>query len=140
MGTLLWCVVSEQRASLFKHPNNFFQALVAGSNIILSIEIQLSLTSMGFLSPDSRCYSFDERANGYSRGEGFGVVVIKRVSDAIRDGDTIRAVIRSTGVNSDGYTPGITQPSTEAQESLIRETYRKANIDLEETRFFEAHG
>lgn len=95
---------------------------------------------MGFLSPDSRCYSFDDRANGYGRGEGCGVVVIKRVSDAIRDGDTIRAIIRSTGSNQDGHTPGITQPSRDAQASLIRETYQKAGMDFTMTRFFEAHG
>ena len=95
---------------------------------------------MNFLSPDSRCYSFDERANGYSRGEGFGVVVIKRLSDALHDGDTIRAIIRSTGSNQDGNTPGITQPRNDAQALLIKETYRKASIDFDATRFFEAHG
>jgi acyl transferase domain-containing protein len=95
---------------------------------------------MGFLSPDSRCYSFDDRANGYARGEGCGVVVIKRVSDAIRDGDTIRAIIRSSGSNQDGHTPGLTQPSRDSQASLIRETYEKAGLDFSTTRFFEAHG
>lgn len=95
---------------------------------------------MGFLSPDSKCYSFDSRANGYARGEGIGVAVLKRVSDAIRDGDTIRAVIRSTQSNSDGRTPGITQPSRDAQALLIRETYSKAGLDLRRTRYFEAHG
>jgi len=74
------------------------------------------LSNMGFLSPDSRCYSFDSRANGYARGEGVGVVVMKRLSDAIRDNDVIRAVVRSTGSNSDGHTPGITtQPRRAGQ-------------------------
>ena len=95
---------------------------------------------MNFLSPDGRCYSFDERANGYARGEGFGVVVIKLLSDAIKDGDTIRAVIRSTSSNQDGRTPGITQPSRDAQESLIKSTYEKAGLDPRATRYFEAHG
>jgi acyl transferase domain-containing protein/NADPH:quinone reductase-like Zn-dependent oxidoreductase/SAM-dependent methyltransferase len=95
---------------------------------------------MNFLSPDSRCFSFDDRANGYARGEGFGVLVLKRLTDAILDGDSIRAVIRSTGSNSDGRTPGITQPSKDAQELLIKETYEKAGLDLGATRFFEAHG
>lgn len=116
------------------------QALVAGCSLILSIEPMLCLTNMGFLSPDNRCYSFDDRANGYSRGEGIGAVVIKRLSDAIRDNDTIRAVIRSTGCNSDGHTPGITQPSKSMQEQLIRETYQKAGLNLNTTRYFEAHG
>lgn len=95
---------------------------------------------MGFLSPSSRCFSFDGRANGYARGEGFGVLVIKRVSDAIRDNDTIRAVIRSTGSNQDGRTPGVTQPSKDSQEQLIRDTYAKAMLNMRDTAFFEAHG
>ena len=98
------------------------------------------LANMNFLSPDSRCYSFDARANGYSRGEGFGIIIIKRVSDAIADGDTIRAIIRGVGANQDGRTPGITQPNCSAQEALIRETYTKNGLDIGTTRFFEAHG
>lgn len=95
---------------------------------------------MNFLSPDSRCYSFDHRANGYARGEGIGVVILKKLSDAMRDGNTIRAVIRSTGSNEDGRTAGITQPSRAAQECLIKETYRKAGLSMKHTRYFEAHG
>ena len=95
---------------------------------------------MSFLSHDSQCYSFDQRANGYSRGEGYGVIVVKLLSKAIEDGDTIRAVIRSTLSNQDGHTPGITQPSQDAQERLIRDTYKKAGLDMQTTRYFEAHG
>ena len=113
---------------------------MAGSNTIWALEPYLILANMNFLSPDSRCYSFDHRANGYARGEGFGVLILKRLADAIEDGDSIRAVIRSTGSNSDGRTPGITQPSRDAQERLIKETYEKAGLDLRATRFFEAHG
>lgn len=69
-----------------------------------------------------------------------GVMILKRVSDAIQNGDTIRAVIRSTRSNEDGKTPGITQPSREAQEFLIRETYAKAGLSRAHTRLFEAHG
>lgn len=99
------------------------------------------MSNMNFLSPDGLCYSFDQRANGYSRGEGIAVVVLKRLSDAIRDGNTIRAVIRSTGCNEDGRTTGgITQPRGLAQERLIRETYRKAALSMAHTRYFEAHG
>ena len=100
----------------------------------------LLLSNMSFLSHDSRCFSFDHRANGYARGEGVSVVVIKRLLDAVRDGDTIRAVIRSTGSNQDGRTPGITQPDQNAQETLIRETYQKAGLDMSCTRYVEAHG
>ncbi|KAL9059556.1 MAG: hypothetical protein Q9206_001431, partial [Seirophora lacunosa] len=115
-------------------------ALVAGGSMILAVEGVLSLMNMNFLSPDGRCYSFDARANGYSRGEGFGVVVIKRLHDAIKDGNTIRAIIRATGSNQDGHTAGVTQPSGDAQARLIKETYRKARLDYTFTRFLEAHG
>jgi acyl transferase domain-containing protein len=107
---------------------------------MFSVEAISTLSNMNFLSSDSRCYSFDHRANGYARGEGFGVVIIKTLTDALKDGDTIRTVIRSTGTNQDGYTPGITQPSGVAQEQLIKETYRKAGLSMKPTRFFEAHG
>ena len=96
------------------------------------------MTDLGFLSPDGVSYAFDSRANGYSHGEGFGVVILKRVADALRDGNTIRAVIRNTNTNEDGRTPGITQPSQVAQEELLREAYK--NLDPRQTRFFEAHG
>ncbi len=114
--------------------------MVAGSNLANSPEPFVWMSNLSFLSPDSRCHSFDHRANGYARGEGIAVVILKKLSDAIRDGNTIRAVIRSTGSNEDGKTPGITQPSREAQEELIRETYRKAGLTMMHTRFFEAHG
>lgn len=103
-------------------------------------EISASLADMNFLSPDSKCFSFDSRANGYSRGEGFGVVIIKPLAKAIEDGDTIRAVIRATASNQDGRTSGITQPSDVAQEQLIRRAYLDGGLDMERTRFFEAHG
>ncbi|KAK6598095.1 polyketide synthase [Botrytis cinerea] len=115
-------------------------AIVAGSCLISCLETWISLCNMGFLSPDSRCYSFDNRANGYARSEGVGVVIIKKLSDALKDNDTIRAVIRATGSNSDGHTPGITQPSREAQTRLIEETYIKGGLDPAKTRYFEAHG
>ena len=98
------------------------------------------LSNMGFISHDSRSFSFDHRSNGYGRGEGFGIVVLKRLADAVKDGDTIRAVIRSTGSNQDGRTPGITQPSQDAQEILINDTYAKAGLDMRTTRYVEAHG
>ncbi|EEA25741.1 polyketide synthase, putative [Talaromyces marneffei ATCC 18224] len=115
-------------------------SIAAGSNLILDPDYSTILSNMHILSPDSRCYAFDHRANGYSRGEGIGVIVLKRLSDAIRDNDTIRAVIRASGSNQDGYTPGVTQPSQKAQAQLIRETYGKAGLTMRHTRFIEAHG
>lgn len=92
------------------------------------------------LSPDGRCYSFDARANGYGRGEGISALILKRLCDAVRDNDTIRAVIRSSGTNQDGHTPGITQPDQDSQVALIKETYEKGGLDMTRTRYFEAHG
>jgi len=98
------------------------------------------MTSLNFLGPDSKCYAFDHRANGYARGEGTSVVVLKPLKEALKDGDVIRAVIRGTGVNQDGKTPGITLPSAQAQEELIRTTYKSAGLGFEDTHYFEAHG
>ncbi|KAI2601905.1 putative polyketide synthase [Hypoxylon sp. NC1633] len=115
-------------------------SMVAGSNLTFAPEIFTALSNISFLSPDSRSYSFDHRANGYARGEGVAVVILKRLSDAIRDGNTIRAVIRATGSNEDGRTASITQPSSEAQEQLIRATYQRAKLSMAHTRYVEAHG
>lgn len=99
----------------------------------------MSLSSLGFLSPDGICHSFDAQANGYGRGEGFGVIIIKDVDLAIQDNDTMRAVIRATGTNQNGRT-NLAQPSKEMQKQLIENTYCKAGLDLSQTRYFEAHG
>ncbi|KAI0119752.1 hypothetical protein F4814DRAFT_458905 [Daldinia grandis] len=115
-------------------------ALVVGTNLLLSPESSILLSNMDFLSPESLCYSFDARANGYARGEGIAAIVLKPVADAVRDGDMIRAVIRSIGSNQDGKTPTLTQPSLQAQESLIRSVYEKKGLSLSTTRYFEAHG
>lgn len=100
----------------------------------------LVLSSLGLLSPDNQCYSFDDRANGYARGEGFAVLVLKRLSDALQSNDVIRAVIRASGSNHDGCSSGLTQPSAEAQIDLIRKTYATSGLSPKETRLFEAHG
>ncbi|KAI0022605.1 putative polyketide synthase [Xylariomycetidae sp. FL0641] len=115
-------------------------SIVAGSNLAYSPESYTWMSNINFLSPDSRCYSFDHRANGYARGEGVAVVILKRLADAVRDGNTIRAVIRATGSNEDGRTPGITQPSRKAQEQLIMQTYARSGLSMAHTRYFEAHG
>ncbi|KZF19523.1 hypothetical protein L228DRAFT_214821 [Xylona heveae TC161] len=115
-------------------------AIVSGVNVIESPETMYGMSKIGFLSPDGICYSFDHRANGYSRGEGVGTILIKRLSAAIRDGDTVRAVIRATGSNHDGRTPGITLPSKTAQEALIRDTYASVGLNTKSTNYIEAHG
>ena len=92
------------------------------------------------MSGDSRCLSFDDKGSGYAKGEGFGALILKPLKDAVADGDTVRAVIRSTTTNQDGRTPGITQPSLAAQEEQIRAAYKLGGLDLDYTRLFEAHG
>ena len=121
--------------------NRSDMAIVAASNLILSPELNISLSKMSFLSPDGRCFSFDHRANGYARGEGVGALLIKPLSKALQDGNQIRALIRSVCSNQDGRTKGgITQPSKDMQAELIRETYKRGNLDMSVTRFFESHG
>ncbi|KAL2140167.1 hypothetical protein VTI28DRAFT_4183 [Corynascus sepedonium] len=115
-------------------------ALVAGVNLIIIPHTMHELSAMHMLSPEGISHTFDDRANGYGRGEGIGCLVVKRLSDALRDGDTIRAVIRGTGANADGKTPSITQPSSLAQADLIRDTYATAGLPLTGTQYFECHG
>ncbi|KAK1561717.1 putative polyketide synthase [Colletotrichum navitas] len=120
--------------------NETKQALVCGANLVLSPNYVAQLSAMHMVGPDGVSHSFDARANGYARGEAVGAVVIKTLSQAVADGDTVRAVIRGTGVNQDGRTAGITVPSGRAQEALIRQTYALANLPLDGTSYFEAHG
>ncbi|KAL8782461.1 MAG: hypothetical protein Q9213_005355 [Squamulea squamosa] len=115
-------------------------ALVSGANIMLDPDVMMSLSNLNFLSPDGRTYMFDQRANGYARGEGIGTLVLKPLLDALRSNDFVHAIIRNTGINQDGRTPGITLPSAEAQQVLIEKTYRQAGLDVAQTDFFEAHG
>lgn len=116
-------------------------AVVGGSNLILIPDFSISLSNMSFLSPGGKCRSFDEMGDGYGRGEGFAVLVLKPLSKAIADGNPIRALIRSVGLNQDGHTSsGITQPNKDMQVELIHDTYRKAGLDPSQTRYFEAHG
>ncbi|KAG9187092.1 hypothetical protein G6011_04963 [Alternaria panax] len=115
-------------------------AIAGGSNLILSPDIQIEMSDMHFLSPDSISHAFDDRANGYARGEGVGAIILKPLDLALRDNDPIRAIIRGTAASSDGRTPGITMPSKDAQIDLIRSAYRAAGIDVSDTGYFEAHG
>lgn len=93
-----------------------------------------------FLSPDGRSYAFDSRANGYGRGEGSATLIVKRLDDAIKNNDPIRAVVLASGVNQDGKTETITTPSRQAQEALIRDVYLKSGLNPAHTAYFEAHG
>lgn len=115
-------------------------ALVGGVNIMHRPEIFIAMCKGGFLSPDGRSKAFDERADGYGRGEGAGIVVLKPLSAAERDNDQIYAVVRATGCNQDGRTDGITVPNPDSQQALIRKVAAQANVALHEIAYFEAHG
>ena len=130
-------------------------ALVSGANIILEPgafstlsqmkyvqlacwNVMLTLTHR-FLSPDGRSFFFDDRANGYARGEGIVTLLLKPLTEALRCNDPIHAIVRNTGMNQDGKTPGITLPNQRAQQELMSRTYQQARLDPEDTDLLEAH-
>ncbi|MBU1862271.1 MAG: type I polyketide synthase [Candidatus Omnitrophica bacterium] len=115
-------------------------AIAGGVNVIVNPLIFVTTAKGGFLSPHSRCMAFDERAAGYVRSEGAGVVILKPYEDAKKDNDPIYALIRGSGVNHDGHTAGISFPNGDAQRSLIRDVYRRAHISPSEIQYIEAHG
>lgn len=120
-------------------------AIAAGANMILTPEPYIGMSNLKMVSAESRSRMWDEKVQGYARGEGVAAIVLKKLSDAIRDGDHIECVIREVGVNQDGRTKeGITMPSQHAQRALIEQTYAKAGLDPrkkeDRCQFFEAHG
>ncbi len=115
-------------------------ALAGGVNALLMPDFYVAFSQLGVLSPDGRCKTFDSRANGYVRGEGAGMVLLKPLSAAVRDQDRVYAVIRSTATNQDGRTPGLTVPSQVAQEALLRVACQRAGIRPADIQYIEAHG
>ncbi|KAK0613233.1 polyketide synthase [Immersiella caudata] len=116
-------------------------AFVGAANAIRSIEAQLFSTKLGALSKTSRCHTFDESADGYARADGIGAIYIMRLSDALRSGRPIRAVIRGTAIGANGRGEGLTKPDSAGQARTIRHAYRNAGItDLTQTGYFECHG
>ena len=115
-------------------------ALAGGVNLILSPEASIGLSKMRALAPDGRCKTFDAAADGYGRGEGCGVVVLKRLSDAIANGDNILALVRGSAVNHDGASSGLTVPNGLAQEALIKEALKNARVEPQEVSYVETHG
>jgi acyl transferase domain-containing protein/SAM-dependent methyltransferase len=115
-------------------------ALAAGVNLILSPEANINFCKSRMLAPDGRCKTFDASADGYVRGEGCGVVVLKTLSSAKADGNRILAVIRGSAVNQDGRSGGLTAPNGPAQEAVIREALSDGGIAPREISYLEAHG
>ncbi|MFH8478752.1 amino acid adenylation domain-containing protein [Streptomyces sp. NPDC018055] len=115
-------------------------ALAGGTLLNLAPQYTIAETKGGFLSPGGRSRTFDASADGYVRAEGVGLVALKRLEDAVRDGDRIHAVVLGSGVNQDGHTNGITVPNPDAQVSLIRRVCAEAGIAPGELQYMEAHG
>ncbi|HTB51097.1 MAG TPA: type I polyketide synthase, partial [Solirubrobacteraceae bacterium] len=115
-------------------------ALACGVHLNISPNSALEADRFGGLSPDGRCFTFDVRANGYVRGEGGGVVLLKRLSDALADRDHVHCVIRGSAVNNDGGGDGFAAPSQLAQEELLRLAYRRASAELRDVQYVELHG
>ncbi|TDX62566.1 amino acid adenylation domain-containing protein [Methylosinus sp. sav-2] len=115
-------------------------ALAGGVNAILTPALMISMSRARMLAPDGKCKTFDAAADGYVRGEGCGVIVLKRLSDALRDGDRIRAVLRGGAVNQDGSSGGLTVPSGRAQQRVIRAALDQAGLTPADVDYLEAHG
>src|SRR5581483_5909021 len=115
-------------------------ALAGGVSLMLRPDASVAFSRARMLAPDGRCKSFGDGADGYGRGEGGGLVALKRLDDAIRDGDRIHAMIRGSAVNQDGQSNGLTAPSGPAQERVIRRALDRAGIDPAQIHYVEAHG
>ncbi|MFS0896207.1 type I polyketide synthase [Mycolicibacterium litorale] len=114
--------------------------LAGGSQLNLSPFTSIALSKWSALSPEGRCKTFDARADGFVRGEGCGVVVLKRLSDALRDGNRVLAVVRGSAVNQDGRSNGITAPNALAQRDVINDALRSGGVEAASVNYVEAHG
>lgn len=113
-------------------------AVVGGSSVLLSPYTYSIMASEGILSPDGSCKPFDAGADGFARAEAINAVYLKRLDDAIRDGNPIRGVIRSSGTNANGRGGGLLSPDTAAQAALIRSVYADAGLDPSDSAYIEA--
>jgi acyl transferase domain-containing protein/protein-L-isoaspartate O-methyltransferase len=120
--------------------NECEMALVAGVNSIITPNLYIYFSKLGALSPDGKCKTFDASANGYGRGEGCGVLVLKRLADAQRDGNRILALIRGSALNQDGASSSFIAPNGVAQQQVIRKALQNAGIAPNEVSYIEAHG
>ncbi len=115
-------------------------AVVGGVNTIVTPEAHINFAKAGMLSPDGRCKTFAAGANGYVRGEGVGMIVLRRLSAAQRDGDSIYALVRGSAINHGGRANSLTAPNTVAQAEVLKAAYRRAGIDPASVSYIEAHG
>ncbi|WFB10770.1 SDR family NAD(P)-dependent oxidoreductase [Streptomyces sp. LX-29] len=115
-------------------------ALAGGVNLVLAPEGSAAMSKLGAMSPNGRSAAFAASADGYVRGEGGGVVVLKRLSAALADGDRIHCLIRGSAVNNDGPSNGLTAPNPAAQEAMLRAAYARSGVDAHDVQYVEAHG
>ena len=115
-------------------------AVAGGVNLILSPEVTVALSKLNMMAPDGRCKTFDARADGFVRSEGCGIVILRRLADALADGDPVVAVIRGTAVNQDGATNGITAPSGLAQQAVVRRALENGGVEARSVSYVETHG
>src|SRR5690606_28340881 len=115
-------------------------ALAGGINLVLTPARHTSFAKTGMLSPTGSCHPFDERADGYVRGEGGGTVLLKSLADAVRDGDHIYGVIKGSAVNHSGRTRTLTYPSDDAQAQVVADAMVRAGVSPETIGYVEAHG
>jgi acyl transferase domain-containing protein/acyl-CoA synthetase (AMP-forming)/AMP-acid ligase II len=115
-------------------------AIAGGVNLMLTAHLGIALSRSQMLAPDGRCKVFDAAADGYARGEGCGVVVLKRLSDALRDGDRVLALVRGSAVSQDGRTSGLSAPNGAAQREVIGQALREAGVSPGDVGYVEAHG
>lgn len=115
-------------------------ALAGGISLNLRPETQLALAKWGMLSPHGHCFAFDSRADGFVRGEGAGVVVLKRLTDAVRDGDRVLSVVRGSAVNQDGRSNGLTAPNAPSQRDVLTRALRSADVAANTVNYIETHG
>src|SRR5258708_19569711 len=135
-----WYLVAIHRATQAISRGECEIAVAGGVNVMIHPEVFVSMCKGKFLARDGRSKSFDAAADGYGRGEGAGMLVLKSVDAALRDRDRIYAVIAGSGANQDGHTMGITVPNGVAQRDLAQAVCEKANLAPHEIGYVEAHG
>jgi acyl transferase domain-containing protein len=133
-------LVSVHQACVSLRTGDTDLALAGGVDLLLDEKPYLMLSESRALSPDGRCCTFDRHANGFVPGEGAGTVVLKRLADALADGDHVLAVLEGSAVNNDGHTMGITTPNPEAQSAVVGDALRRAGATADSVTLLEAHG
>ena len=115
-------------------------AIAGGVNLMLSPELTQTFSLAGMMAADGKCKTFDADADGYVRGEGCGVIILKRLDDAVKDGDNILAVVKGSAINQDGRSNGLTAPNSLAQQAVIRQAIANAGLTSQDISYIEAHG